>query len=451
MPSATEASPSALPRFSDTTGSPPSPPKDPLKSSRTSRTAALGSYSHPVAREMLTKMLATPIVISPEERYLCGHYLAYLLGGSRRRGIFLRRPLDARNADRARLLLAMTWLSCVEPTEEAIERASVLLEDRPDVRAALSPVVVIKYLASRDTLGKRKRFREVRKRLQEASAYARKAMLDANGVLNPGMMPRTLDDLATIAPPRDTLDAHRVSLWNRVAEVWRQEDDFRQAVLRYATRSDHLDTVSADLWPEVVYPLIERAHWQRTFRPRHEALWDYVVGKLLRVPVPGVRLDRMMVIAIPLEVAEQLDEDLFAFVDDPRLDEDEASPSESRATAERRPFYVGGTIPRDEPPSDDDAPRVKVMVPLSPADPFLFTQNVLRNLWEGAMDAQDNSTRPRLLHRTIPVGPYELAVIPTARGRIGRPFGRYCRVCSRESRSRSSPLRPSQGTPPRGR
>ena len=212
----------------------------------------------------------------------------------------------------------MTWLSCVGPTQEAIERASALLEDRPDVRAALSPVVVIKYLASRDTPAKRKRFRQVRKRLQEASAYARKKMLDAKGVLNPGMMPRTLDDLALIAPPRDTLDAHRVSLWNRVAEVWREEDDFRQAVLRYATRSDHLDTASADLWPEVVYPLIERAHWQRTFRPRLEALWDYVVGKLLHVPVPGVRLDRMMVIAIPLEVAEQLDEDLFEFVDDPR-------------------------------------------------------------------------------------------------------------------------------------
>ena len=50
-----------------------------------------------------------------------------------------------------------------------------------------------------------------------------------------------------------------------------------------------------------------------------------MVGKLLHVPVPGVRLDRMMVIAIPLEVAEQLDEDLFTFVDDPQLEEDEAS------------------------------------------------------------------------------------------------------------------------------
>ena len=177
--------------------------------------------------------------------------------------------------------------------------------------------------------------------------------------------------------------------------------------------------ISADLWPEVVYPLIEHAHWQRTFRPRLEAIWDYVVGKLLHVPVAGVRLDRMMVIAIPLEVAEQLDEDLSAFVDDPRLDEDEdeASPAETRRTAERRPFWVGSTIPREELPSDDEAPRVKVMVPLSPADPFLFTQNSLRNLWEEAMDAQGTSARPVVLHRTIPVGPYELAVVPTGRGR----------------------------------
>jgi serine/threonine-protein kinase len=415
--SGTGGPPSALARHSDAAGSPPSPPKDPFNSSRTSYITDLGSSSYPVAREMLRKVLATPIVISPEERYLCGHYLAYLLGGSGRRGIFLRRPLDARNSDRARLLLAMTWLSCVEPTQEAIERASSLLEARPEVRVAISPVVVIKYLASRDTPAKCKRFRQIRKRLQEASPYARKAMLDASGNLNPGMMPRTLDDLATIAPHRDTLDAYRVSLWNRITEVWRQEDDFRRAVLRYITRSDHLDTVSADLWPEVVYSLIERAHWQRTFRPRYEALWDYLVGTLLHVPVPGVRLDRMMVIAIPPEVAEQFDEDLLAFVDESPLDEDDARPSESRRSAERRPFYVGSTIPRDDPPSDDDAPPVKVMVPLSPADPFLFTPDILRDLWEEAIEAQDNSRRSGVRHRTIPVGPYRLAVVPTGRGR----------------------------------
>src|SRR5206468_3816372 len=117
---------------------------------------------------------------------------------------------------------AMTWLSSVEPTPETIKLASVLLDERPDVRAALSPVAVMRYLASRDTPARRKRFRQLRGRLKESSAYAQKAMLDANGVLNPGMMPQTLADLTKIAPHRDALDAHRVSLWNRAAEVWRQ-------------------------------------------------------------------------------------------------------------------------------------------------------------------------------------------------------------------------------------
>ena len=58
-------------------------------------------------------------------------------------------------------------------------------------------------------------------------------------------------------------------------------------------------------------------------------------------------------------------------------------------------------------------------MPLSPAEPFLFTQDVLRDLWEEAVDTQESSPRPRVLHRTIPIGPYELAVIPTGRGRSG--------------------------------
>ena len=175
---------------------------------------------------------------------------------------------------------------------------------------------------------------------------------------------------------------------------------------------------SAELWPEIVYPLIEHAHWQRTFRPRLEAFWDYVVGKLLRVPVPGVRLDRMMVIAIPLEVAEQLDEDLFAFVANTRLDADwdEASPSET----ERPPSDVRSGWDHDPPRGAAERRRSPARQgddPLSPPDPFVFTQNSLHNLWEQAMEAQANSARPVVLHRKIPVGPYELAVIPTGRGR----------------------------------
>jgi serine/threonine-protein kinase len=411
-----------------------------FRRSRTGHPYAPGSYSHPVARLMLTETLAVPITLTPEERYLCGHYLAYLLGGSRRQGIFLRRPFDARNEDRARLLLAMSWLWCVGPSHEAIERASVLLDERPDVRVALSPVVVMKYLANRDTPAKRQRFREVRQRLQEASAYARQSMLNPKGVLNPGLMPRTLDDLTLIAPPRRSVDAHRVALWNRVAEVWRRDEDFRDAVLRYATRSAHLDEASIDLWPEVVYPLIERAHWQRTFRHRFEAIWDFVVGKLLHVPVTGVRLDRMMVVAIPVEVAEQFDEDLLAFVDEPRLDDFEAGVSASATIPKSRPFYFGATIPRDDPPSDD-VPVVKVMIPLASPEPLLFTQAGLRELAERATSER----------RTVPVGPYWLAVVPTSRAVSrsavvailqGRNLGKEIEiltpaVCGRAAASRS--------------
>ena len=57
--------------------------------------------------------------LSADERYLCGHYLAYLLGGSRRKGFFRRRPLDPLNADRARLMLAMTWLMIAGAGDEA--------------------------------------------------------------------------------------------------------------------------------------------------------------------------------------------------------------------------------------------------------------------------------------------------------------------------------------------
>ena len=105
----------------------------------------------PLVRRMLETVLADPILLSPEERYLAGHYLAYLLSGSRRHGLLLRRPMEPRNADRARLLLGMTYAILAGSTEEAIRDAAALLDQRIDVRAALSPVVVAKYLACRET------------------------------------------------------------------------------------------------------------------------------------------------------------------------------------------------------------------------------------------------------------------------------------------------------------
>ena len=41
---------------------------------------------------MIDVVEAEPVQLSADERFLCGHYLAYLLGGSRRQGFLRRRP-----------------------------------------------------------------------------------------------------------------------------------------------------------------------------------------------------------------------------------------------------------------------------------------------------------------------------------------------------------------------
>ena len=109
-------------------------PEGPLTSFRTGRAKASESYGDSVAREMVEKVLATPIIISPEERYLCGHYLAYLLGGSRRQGIFLRRPLDAKNADRG-TASAGDDLADVRRADPGSDRSRQLIAPRPPRRS----------------------------------------------------------------------------------------------------------------------------------------------------------------------------------------------------------------------------------------------------------------------------------------------------------------------------
>ena len=140
-----------------------------------------------------------------------------------------------------------------------------------------------KYLACRESPARRKLFRQTRKAIGDQSAYAQKKMLDPQGVLNPGLMPQKLADLNLLAPARIEVDDVLVERWNRVAEVWREQPEFRTAVLRYATASAHRDPASTGLWPEVVYPLIERARWHRRIRGRTEAIWDYLSGKILHV------------------------------------------------------------------------------------------------------------------------------------------------------------------------
>ena len=142
-----------------------------------------------LVREMLAAVLAAPITLSPDEHYLSGHYLAYLLGGARRRGPLLRRKLDPKERRPHRLLLGLTAVLVGNPTESdasaAIARAVQPLEMRREDRPLLNPMVVMLYLACRDTPAKRKRLRQVRKQIQQQSPYAQRQMTDGNGALNP--------------------------------------------------------------------------------------------------------------------------------------------------------------------------------------------------------------------------------------------------------------------------
>ena len=251
-------------------------------------------------------------------------------------------------------------------------------------------------------------------------------MIDAKGVLNPGLMPQRLDDLRLLAPPRDDVDDVLVERWNRVTEVWRNEVEFRTAVLRYATNKAHRDPASAALWPEVVYPLIERARWHRRIRPRTEAVWDYVCGRL-HVPDAGVALDRALSRSVPAPLVAQLDDEMKLFVDNPGLDDVESDPfaAASRDQADRLAASLATSRAdwRTWPPNWWSSPkRQQSLLQLADPDPLRFSQGQLHELWKEALTVLQSQAQARpgvkpASHRHVAVGPYRLIVIPSLRGR----------------------------------
>jgi hypothetical protein len=421
---------SASPAPSQTTI--PSTQSTPASAKRTLLVATVGGTGgmlalvrSPLVRRMLEVVLAEPIMLTAEERYLHGHYLAYLLSGSRRRGLFLRRPLEPRNADRARLLLGVTYAIMADATDEAIGEAAALLDQRVEVRTFLSPIVMSKYLSCRESPARRKLFRQTRKAIGDQSPYAQKKMLDQHGVLNPGLMPQKLADLNLLSPARVEIDDVLVERWNRVTEVWRNQADFRTAVLRYATVRAHRDPASTGLWPEVVYPLIERARWHRRIRGRTEAIWDYLSGKILHVADAGVVLDRAIERAVPAPLVAELDESLKLLDENPRLDDEQADPFAAAADdADRLTATLSGSrvslVELAAEPANSE--KAKYVVRLADPDPLRFVQNQLHDLWKEALQALQNQGQARpgakpASHRPVPIGPYRLIVIPSIRGR----------------------------------
>jgi eukaryotic-like serine/threonine-protein kinase len=380
----------------------------------------------PLVRRMLELVLAEPILITPEERYLHGHYLAYLLSGSRRRGLFLRRPLEPRNADRARLILGVTYAIMADATDEAVGEAATLLDEHIEVRTFLSPIVMAKYLSCRESPARRKLFRQTRKAIGDQSVHAQKKMLDQQGVLNPGLMPQKLADLNLLAPARVEVDDVLVERWNRVAEVWRDQPDFRTAVLRYGTASAHRDPASTGLWPEVVYPLIERARWHRRIRGRTEAIWDYLSGKILHVAGAGVKLDRAIDRVVPAPLVAELDESLNLMVEHTPLDDDDDADPFAKAPdeADRLTTALSGSpvslVELASEPAGSD--KAKHLISLADPNPLRFVQTQLHEFWKEALHALQSQGQARpgskpAGHRPVPIGSYRLVVTPSIRGR----------------------------------
>jgi serine/threonine-protein kinase len=386
--------------------------------------SAADLVTSPLVRTMLRTVLAEPVILSADERYLMGHYLAFLLIGSRRKGFLMRRPLERKNADRARYLLAMTYALASGPTEEAVQEAAGLMEQQVEVRPALSPVVVAKYLSWRDTPQRLRLFRQVRKALLNASPYARKHLTDDRGVLNPGLVPGSLEDLRKIAPARSLVDDVLVERWNRLADVWRDLPEFRSAALRYASPKAHRDPASQALWPEVVYPLIELARWQRRSRSRIEALWDALVGRLFHLGDAGVELDRLLHRAVPAQVVAQIDDSVNLLARKPPVDEEsdeEPAPDET----DRWGGAISGEAIDLGELAEDRAPARAELIPLVDPDPARFLQGELHELWKEGVNALAHRARggppgaagPKGGHRHIPLGPYRVVVVASIRGR----------------------------------
>jgi hypothetical protein len=178
------------------------------------------------------------------------------------------------------------------------------------------------------------------------------------------------------------------------------------------------------LWPEVVYPLIERARWHRRIRPRTEAVWDYVCGRL-HVPDAGVVLDRALYRSVPPSVFAQLSDELNLFADNPRLDDEDADPFAPAAPDQADSLAISlnnSRLSMAELTESIKPDRENGLLPLVDPDPLRFFQGQLHELWKEALAVlqRQSQTRPGAKppsHRHVPVGPYRLTVIPSLRGR----------------------------------
>ena len=144
---------------------------------------------------------------------------------------------------------------------------------------------------------------------------------------------------------------------------------------------------------------------------------------MLHLPDAGVVLDKALKRVVPPAMAKELDESLNFVFDNPRLDDEKGDPFASAPPpdqADRLANSISGGNPTiNLVDLAQDEREGQALMRLVDPDPIRFMQSELHELWKESLLALQNQVRigsKPASHRHVPVGPYQLAVIPSVRG-----------------------------------
>lgn len=216
---------------------------------RAGQRPSIDIITDPLVRELMRIVEDEPLQLDPVERPLAGKWLADLIidqpqgwsiGGSG--------GLQSESAELGRAILALTSSVVAGGTAASINRAAQLIERGLEVRHALSPLVVGRYIAIREMPPGVELLRKIRRELVINHPSVADRWMDEEGHLLPNRLPRDWNQLA-----RQESEKPRSSHpWKRIADAWMANPDFRQTVLKYSAPWLLEEKAVARFWPEVV-------------------------------------------------------------------------------------------------------------------------------------------------------------------------------------------------------
>lgn len=228
----------------------PSPPvESATPRPRPGQRPSIDIISEPLVRELMRIVEDEPLQLDPVERPLAGKWLADLIidqpqGWS----IAGSGGLQSESAELGRAILALTSSVVAGGSAASITRAAQLIERGLEVRQALSPLVVGRYIAIRETPPGVELLRKIRRELVINYPSVADRWMDEEGHLLPNRLPRDWNQLA-----RQESGKPRASHpWKRIADAWAANPDFRQTVLKYSAPWLLEEKAVARFWPEVV-------------------------------------------------------------------------------------------------------------------------------------------------------------------------------------------------------